>query len=252
VAKVVIGVDPHKRLNAVVVLNHGGKVLVRRQFTNTSDGFGELATFSHRWRPRMWAIEGCNGVGKHVAQRLVAAGERVLDVSTRRAALVRVFAGGNGRKNDDVDAHSIALVGLHTPDLAAVRADDRRVTLRLVSNRRKELIGLRTQCVKRLHRDLVVLLPGGAPRALTATKAKALLAAVRPRDEIGRLRRQLAADQLADLVALDRKLSAIEAQLKTLVKATPTSRCIIKPAFCAVAGPAPGDREGPVDAGADG
>jgi hypothetical protein len=32
-----------------------------------------------------------------VAQRLVAAGERVLDVSTRRAALVRVFAGGNGR-----------------------------------------------------------------------------------------------------------------------------------------------------------
>jgi hypothetical protein len=135
VAKVVIGVDPHKRLNAVVVLNHRGKVLARRQFPNTSDGFRELATFSHRWRPRTWAIEGCNGVGKHVAQRLVAAGERVLDVSTRRAALVRVFAGGNGRKNDDVDAHSIALVGLHTPDLPEVRADDRRVALRLVSNR---------------------------------------------------------------------------------------------------------------------
>ena len=48
VAKVVIGVDPHKRLNAVVVLNHRGKVLARRQFPNTSDGFGELATFSHR------------------------------------------------------------------------------------------------------------------------------------------------------------------------------------------------------------
>jgi hypothetical protein len=88
VAKVVIGVDPHKRLNAVVVLNHRGKVLARRQFANTSEGFGELAAFSHRWRPRTWAIEGCNGVGKHVAQRLVAAGERVVDVSTRRAALV--------------------------------------------------------------------------------------------------------------------------------------------------------------------
>jgi transposase len=113
---------------------------------------------------------------------------------------------GNGRKNDDVDAHSSALVGLHTPDLPEVRADDRRVALRLVSNRRKELIGLRIQCVNRLHRDLV-----------------ALLAAVRPRDEIGRLRRQLAADQLADLVALDRKLSAIEAQLKELVTTTPTS-----------------------------
>ena len=39
-------------------------------------------------------------------------------VSTRRAALVRVFAGGNGRKNDDTDAHSIALVGLPTGDLS--------------------------------------------------------------------------------------------------------------------------------------
>jgi transposase len=178
VAKVVIGVDPHKRLNAVVVLNHRGKVLARRQFPNTSDGFRELAAFSHRWRPRTWAIEGCNGVGKHVAQRLVAAGERVLDVSTRRAALVRVFAGGNGRKNDDVDAHSIALVGLHTPDLPEVRADDRRVALRLVSNRRKELIDLRTQCVNRLHRDQVALLPGGGPCALTVKNARAIRCAV--------------------------------------------------------------------------
>jgi transposase len=40
---------------------------------------------------------------------------------------------------------------------------------------------------------------------------------------MGRLRRRLAADQLADLVTLDRKLSANEAQLKTLVMTTPTS-----------------------------
>ena len=60
-------------------------------------------------------------MGRHLAQRLVAAGEEVGDVSTRRAALVRVFAEGNGRKNDDVDAHSIAVVALHTPDLPVVR-----------------------------------------------------------------------------------------------------------------------------------
>ena len=30
VAKVVIGVDPHKRLNAVVLINVKGKVLARR------------------------------------------------------------------------------------------------------------------------------------------------------------------------------------------------------------------------------
>jgi transposase len=161
-------------------------------------------------------------VGKHVAQRLVAGGERVVDVSTRRAALVRVFGGGNGRKNDDTDAQSIALVGLHTPDLAEVRPDDRQVALRLLSNRRKELVDLRTQCVNRLHRDLVTLVPGGAPRALSAKKAKALLASIRPRDEVGRLRRRLAAELLADLVGLDRKLTRIEAELKALVRSTPT------------------------------
>jgi hypothetical protein len=194
VAKVVIGVDPHKRLNAVVVIDVKGKVLARRQFPNSAEGFRELRSFGRQWRPRIWAVEGCNGVGKHLAQRLVAAGERVVDVSTRRAALVRVFAGGNGHKNDDVDAHSVALVGLHARDLPEVRKDDRSASLRLLANRRKELVDLRTQCVNGLHRDLVGLVSGGAPRALTAVKAKAMLASIRPRDEMGRLRRRLAAE----------------------------------------------------------
>jgi hypothetical protein len=38
---------------------------------------------------------------------------------------------------------------------------------------------------------------------LPATTAKALLASVRHRDEIGRLRRQLAAEPLEDLVVSD-------------------------------------------------
>ena len=221
-AKVVIGVDPHKRINAVVVVNSRAQVLARAQFVNDAQGFRELRRFSRQWRPRTWAIEGCNGVGKHVAQRLVAAGERVVDVSTRRAALVRVFAGGNGRKNDDTDAHSIALVGLHAPDLPAVRADDRRTALRLLSNRRRELIGQRTQCVNRLHRDLVGLVAGGAPRSLNAKKTRALLASVKPRDEIGRLRRHLAAELLSELVTLDKKIGAIEAEVRALVRSTPT------------------------------
>ena len=221
--KVILGVDPHKRLNAVVVLNMRGSVLARRSFANTTGGFRELRAFARRWRPRRWAIEGCNGVGKHLAQRLVAAGEEVVDVSTRRAALVRVFAEGNGRKNDDVDAHSIALVALHTPDLPVVGPDDRTVALRLLSQRRQELVNLRTQCVCRLHRDLVALLAGGAPRRLSAKGAKRLLATVKPRDEVGRLRRRLAADKLAELAAIDAKITATDAEIADLVRRTDTS-----------------------------
>jgi hypothetical protein len=67
VAKVVIGVDPHKRLNAVVVINSKGRVLARQQFANSAEGFRELKTFWRQWRPRTWAIGGCNGVGKYLA-----------------------------------------------------------------------------------------------------------------------------------------------------------------------------------------
>jgi transposase len=220
---VFIGVDPHKRLHAVVAVDENGRVVARAQFANTTEGFVELRAFGRRWKLRTWAIEGCNGVGKHLAQRLFAVGERVVDVSTRRAARVRVFAGGNGRKNDDTDAESIALVAAHTPELPVVQADDRTVALRLLSHRRKELIAARTQSVCRIHRDLVVLLPGGAARSLTAKKAKQLLATIRPRDEVGKLRRRLIAEQISDLEALDRRIAKVDAELKTMLADTPTT-----------------------------
>lgn len=221
-AKVVIGVDPHKRLNAVVVMNGKGTVLARQQFANTAEGFRELKTFWRQWRPRTWAIEGCNGVGKYLAQRLVAEGETVLDVSTRRSALVRVFSGGNGRKTDDIDAEAIALVGLRSTDLPEVRADEMTVTLRLLSNRRAELVSLRTQTVCRIHRDLVVLIPGGASRHLSAKKAKEILGRIRPRDEVGRLRRRLLMEQVAELVNIDKRIAVINKDIKTAVAAAPT------------------------------
>ncbi len=222
---VFIGVDPHKRLHAVVVVDHNARVLARAEFSNTRDGFGELRAFGRRWKDRTWAIEGCNGVGKHLSQRLFSTGERVVDVSTRRAALVRVFAGGNGRKNDDTDAHAIAMVAVHTPELPEVGADDRSVALRLVSHRRKELVGMRTQAVCRIHRDLQVLLHGGAARKLSATKAKEMLATVRPRDEVGKLRRRFVADQIRDLERIDRQIAKLDVELAQMVDDTPTTLC---------------------------
>ena len=218
--KVVIGVDPHKRINAVCVLNSKGTVLARQQFANTADGFRELKAFWRQWRPRTWAVEGCNGVGKYLAQRLVAEGERVLDVSTRRAALVRVYGGGNGRKNDDTDAQSIALAALHSPDLPEVRPDELVETLRLLSNRRDELVAMRTQAVCRIHRDLLILVPGGASTSLSAKRAKEILGRVRPRDEVGRLRKKLLSAQIADLVVIDKRLAEMNAEIKAAVAKT--------------------------------
>jgi transposase len=129
-----------------------------------------------RCADRVWAVEGCNGVGRHIAHRLVHDGETVLDVPAKLSAQVRVFATGNGRKTDPVDAHSVALVALRTPNLVRVRADPELIVMGMLVDRRDELGRTRTQTVNRLHRLLLELFPGGAKKFLSATQARALVA----------------------------------------------------------------------------
>lgn len=220
---VTIAVDPHKRLNVVEVIDAASTVLACQQFEYSTAGFKELMRFARAWRRRQWAIEGATGVGKNLAQRLVAADEVVLDVPSRKSSLVRAFSATSGRKSDEVDAHAVALAALNTPDLQRVRADDHATALRLLASRRKELVGLRTQEVNRVHRELQILIPGGAKRGLSAARAKVLLSSVRPRDEVGKLRKALVADQIADLVGIDKRLDDIKKQIKAAVKAAPTT-----------------------------
>ena len=76
------------------------------------------------WPDRVWAIEGCNGIGRHIAHRLLADGEQVVDVPPKLSARARVFATGQGRKTDATDAHSVALVGTRMAGLRPVVADE--------------------------------------------------------------------------------------------------------------------------------
>ena len=97
------------------------------------------------------------------------------------------------------------------------------MTLRLLSDRRKELVALRTQAVCRLHRLLAELIPGGARRELSATRAAQLLSRLRATDDVTRTRKALAADHIADLRALDRRIVKIASQILAAVKAHGTT-----------------------------
>jgi transposase len=220
VAVVIIGVDPHKLSATIEVLDEREKVLGEGRFGTDRDGYRQMLVAGRRWPQRVWAVEGSNGIGRHVAQRLVADGEPVVDVPAKLSARARVFSTGHGRKTDATDAHAIAVVAVRTPGLAQVAVDGELVALRLLADRRDELAGARTRTANRLHRLLLELIPAGAPRFLSATQAKALLATVRPRDVAGRTRRQLAAELLADIVVLDRKLEDSDKRLTEAVAAT--------------------------------
>ncbi len=225
---VVIGVDPAKRSHSMAVLDEREELLAVLTVVNDSAGYRDMLRLAKRWPRRIWAVEGAGGVGVQLAQRLVADGENVVDVPPKLSTRARMFDVGHGRKNDPADARTVAVVALRTKGLRAVVVDDEMVAIRLMSERRADLVAARTATVNQLHQLLMELKPSGAPRKLTAAKAKTLLATVRPRDIAGRTRRQLAADLIADVTGLDRKLADIDARLKTAVKATATTLTDIK------------------------
>jgi transposase len=221
--RVIIGMDPHKRSATIEIIDACESVLARGRFGTDSDGYQAMLTFGRKYSQRTWAVEGCNGIGRHIAQRLVADGEPVVDVPAKLSARARVFATGQGRKTDPVDAHSVAVVALRTNGLRQVIVDDATVALRLLVDRRDELGRARTDTINRLHRLLLELLPGGAKKFLSAPQARALLDTVRPRDVVGRTRRQLASELITELAVIDKKIKAANAQLTDLVRATGSS-----------------------------
>jgi hypothetical protein len=130
---VMIAVDPHKASNTAAVLDPVTKTLIETAwFANSDEGYARLAGFARRWDCRRWAVEGCRGAGRSLAQRLVADGEVVLDVPAKLAARVRVYSQGHGRKTDKDDAVSIGLAALDGSGIAPVAPDDVLVSLRLL------------------------------------------------------------------------------------------------------------------------
>src|SRR3954462_2094627 len=156
--KMLVGVDPHKATNAVAVLNEAGKLLLSAHFPQNRAGLRALDRWAKRFPERRWAIEGANGLGRTLAQRLASAGEEVIDVPAKLSARVRVLSTGHGRKNDQLDATFTALAALNNERLARVHPEDRTDALRLLSERREDLVAERTRTLNRLHallRDVV-------------------------------------------------------------------------------------------------
>src|SRR4029453_12430312 len=221
--RVVIGMDPHKRSVTVEVMTRDETVLDRGRFATDRDGAAAMLRFAARWPGRAWTIEGCMCAGRHVANRLLADREDVVDVPPKLSARARVFATGQGRKTDATDAHSVALVGTRMTGLRPVVNDEQLAVLRILVDRRRSLGEDHTRMVSQLHQLLLELIPGGAKKALPARQAKELLAKVRPRDAAGKTRRRVAAELIADLERVYARKKTANKELTELLAATDTS-----------------------------
>ena len=94
--------------------------------------------------------------------------------------------------------------------------------LQLLSDRRQQLVDQRIMAVNRLHQLLTELIPGGADRRLTPEKARQVLSRVRPRDQVGKARKQLALDHAKDVERLDAELRELKTSISAVVAEHPT------------------------------
>ena len=86
---VIIGVDPHQRSATIEVLDEPETVLAVGRFDTDKDGYAQMLAAGRTHPDRVWAVEGCNGIGRHVAHRLVHDGETVVDVPAKLSERVR-------------------------------------------------------------------------------------------------------------------------------------------------------------------
>jgi len=220
VDRVIIGVDPHKLSVTIEARDSREMLRAKGRFGTDTRSYRQLLAYARQWPERVWAVEGANGIGRPLAQRLLASGERVLDVPAKLAARARVFDTGQGRKTDPADAHAIVMVALRDKRLREITADPDLAVLRLLCDRRDELPAARAQALNRMHRLFLELIPGGAPVKKTTAQYRALLATVRPRDLAGKTRRRMAAEEIADLEHPGATLKAMKAELKAAVAAS--------------------------------
>src|SRR5438552_14499052 len=87
-----IGTGPHKGSHTAVALGAAEEPLGTLRVRACPDQAQKLTAWAQAWPERTWAVEGARGLGGLLAQQLVAAGERVLDVQPKLAARVRLLA----------------------------------------------------------------------------------------------------------------------------------------------------------------
>jgi transposase len=160
---IIIGIDPHKASHTAVAIDEHETVLREMTTRTCRTQTHRLRSWAEKFDERVWAVESENGLGYLLAQQLVAAGERVVDVPPALAARTRVLGSSRSQKNDPNDARSVAVTALRQPSLQTVHCDDHATVLKLTAKRHRDLARLRNQAACRVYSLLLELHPGGLP-----------------------------------------------------------------------------------------
>jgi transposase len=200
---VVVGADVHKRTHTFVAVDAVGKKLGEKVVRATGWGHGQAL----RWaRERfgaevVWAIEDCRHLSARLERDLLTASQKVVRVPPKLMAQTRASARTRG-KSDPIDALAVARAFLREPELPIASHDEVSRELKLLVDRREDVVAQRTSTINRLLWRVHELDPARAPkpRSLDLAKHRRLLGEwlnTQPG-----LVAELARDELADITRL--------------------------------------------------
>ncbi|HZS22020.1 MAG TPA: IS110 family transposase, partial [Pseudonocardiaceae bacterium] len=213
--------------HTTVATDELGRQQDQRTLPATDTGHQRLLAWARENYPgpaeqRLWAIEDCRHVSGRLERALLAAGERVVRVPSHLTAQARRDARTRG-KSDSIDALAVARAALREPDLPVARHDQASRELKLLVDHRDQLVTRRTEIINRLRWRLHELDPELVvpDRTLHRTGTqKRLIAALGTAQHVNaaaaaglELQRQLALDELDEVVQLTHRADELEKQI---------------------------------------
>ena len=216
---VVVGADVHKRSHTFVAVDEVGRKLGEKTVKATTAGHAEAVMWvRERFGSQVvWAIEDCRHLSARLERDVLTAGQQVVRVPSKLMAQTRASARTRG-KSDPIDALAVARAALREPDLPVASHDEISRELKLLVDRREDLVAQRTSTINRLLWRVHELDPEHAPkpRSLDLAKHRRLLGewlAIQPG-----LVAELARDELADITRLTEAINALAKRIGDRVR----------------------------------
>lgn len=221
---VVVGADVHKRTHTFVAVDQAGRQLGQVTVAATTEGHRKAMKWA--WRQfgieLVWAIEDCRHLSARLERDLLTAGQAVVRVPPTMMAEQRRTARTRG-KSDPIDALAVARSAQREPDLPVASHDEQSRELKLLVDRRDDLVVFRTATINRLLWRVHELDPAMAPPARSLDTVKHQQALADRLASIEGLVAEIAREELTEVVELTTKIKALAKRIEAAVtEAAPT------------------------------
>lgn len=161
----VVGIDAHKKSHTAVAVDQVGVKEAEATVPATDAGHLQpLGRARQRFgqAPDRWAVEDCRHLTGRLERALLGAGDAVVRVPPRLMAGARRSVRTPG-KSDPIDALAVAGAAVSEQDLPVARLDEPTRELKLLVERRDQLVAGRTREVNRIRWHLHAIDPAQDP-----------------------------------------------------------------------------------------